>query len=260
MKKVVLVIFFLFVVLVVSIWIRRHQKSQQDIGHEIFCTRLEQLKIIDRRPAVVPAYKLAWEHNQQLAVYFYDCPPLIKKKVIKIANEWANHCGMSFKDTTRPWLAKIRVSFRGKEYASAVGRECIDAKYLLKPNMYLGGLDTMSNESNFKRIVLHEFGHALGLEHELKNPNLNIPWDTAAVYKYYKDHYGWDESKTRKNVFNSVLIEQYKRYDEFDSTSIMIYALPDTLTKGKFKIDWPVDLSPTDKIGIGKWYPKSTTN
>jgi len=52
-------------------------------------------------------------------------------------------------------------------------------EYLNYPRMILQGSDTMQDGPELARIVLHEFGHAMGLEHELRKSVALIPWDTA---------------------------------------------------------------------------------
>jgi hypothetical protein len=259
---IVIVLLLLVIALITILWIKRSKPREKATVYQppLVCTRLEEQRFVDRQPSVVPAYKWAWTSNQTLLVHFDARNEVLRKRVIAVANEWAKFCGMAFQDTVNRSMAQIRVTFEGKQYASAVGRECFSPLYAGRPTMYLGGLDTMRDERNFRRIVLHEFGHALGLEHELRNPRLQIPWDTAAVIKYYRDHYRWDKAKVYKNILTPLDVAKGKRYDEFDSSSIMIYAVPDTLTKGRMKIEWTYELSLTDKKGIGKWYPKNVHN
>ena len=49
--------------------------------------------------------------------------------------------------------------------------------------MNFGWLTLNTDEREFRRAVLHEFGHVLGLVHEYQNPNADIPWNKAAVIK-----------------------------------------------------------------------------
>jgi hypothetical protein len=180
--------------------------------------------------------------------------PDVIAHVINVANEWSLFCGMKFKAVARMSDSQIRVTFEEGGYASAVGIEVMQQEYDHNYTMCLQGLDTLKDEIEFHRVVLHEFGHAIGLEHELQSPAANIPWDTAALYRYYYDHYRWKPDSVIHQVLTKL---ENVYYTGFDSTSIMIYAVPDTLTKGNYEIKWPTKLSETDRIEINKWYPKN---
>ena len=47
--------------------------------------------------------------------------------------------------------------------------------------MNYGWLTPDSDDDELRRVVLHEFGHALGLIHEHQNPEGGIEWNEPAV-------------------------------------------------------------------------------
>ena len=53
-----------------------------------------------------------------------------------------------------------------------------------------------------RRVVLHEFGHALGFAHEHQNKNAPIQWNEQGVLDYYADKLGWDSEDTKHNILN----------------------------------------------------------
>jgi hypothetical protein len=219
-----------------------------------FCNRMPRVKIQGRQIALVLNYKLQWTKAMTLNVFFFGTnPPEIINHVLNVANEWGKYGGMNFQTVQRMSDSQIRVTFEEGGYSSAVGIEAQQKEYDHSFSMCLQGLDTLQDEAIFRRVVLHEFGHALGLEHELQSPSASIPWDTAALFKYYYDHYNWQPDSVIHQVLTKL---KNVSYTGFDSTSIMIYAVPDTLTKGDYQIKWPADLSHTDRIEIAKWYPK----
>lgn len=189
--------------------------------------------------------------------------------VKRIAPIWSEHAYARFLfcDETGgdPSQANIRVSFSQPGNWSYIGKQ---ASNIPKPHptMNLGSLRDRLGEAEYRRIVLHEFGHALGLVHEHQNPNIKytdengavhvgIPWDKKAVYDYYKDTYDWGVTKVDQNVFYRYDTD-ILRATEFDLASIMIYAIQGRFTGGRFEVGWNNDLSPMDISFIASLYPK----
>ena len=103
--------------------------------------------------------------------------------------------------------------------------------------------------------MLHEFGHTLGCIHEHSRPDAGIPWDKPKVYAYYKEVDGWNKEEVEDQVFFKY-DKDIIRGSKVDKKSIMMYAVPEELTKGRYAIDFNSDLSREDRAYIGKVYPK----
>lgn len=195
---------------------------------------------------------LRWGKNI-LKVFFidiYDSNTI--EKTLNIANEWSKYANIKFILTTSIFDSDIRVSFRERRgYLSLIGNSANDQMYQGKATIWLQNLDTRP-ENEFRRVVLHEFGHSIGLEHELQSPIANVLWDSVAVYKYYDSIYHWEKEMVDDNVFRKI---NTKEFTKFDPNSIMIYAVPDFLTKNHVAISWPNKLSLLDKMTIKKYYP-----
>ena len=194
----------------------------------------------------------------------------LRRSVENAANVWAQYANIKFDfhDTNtkkyrefsaedKEYKASIRVSFRtgnGWEgYWSAVGNDSINSDYSKpwEPSMNLGGIEREDKDS-LVGIVLHEFGHALGAEHEHQHPGSGCAdgwrWDDDAGYVsttdgegyLVNDRYGrrpgiytfmsgatdyWPRSKVDGNM--RALTDQ-SAYDigPFDKLSIMKYYFP----------------------------------
>ena len=92
--------------------------------------------------------------------------------------------------------------------------------------MNYGWLTDESTDDQVRRVVLHEFGHALGLIHEHQNPNRAIQWNRDAVIQDLQGPpNNWDLETIENNMF--------RKYDPasvhsspVDAQSIMMYPIP----------------------------------
>jgi hypothetical protein len=64
--------------------------------------------------------------------------------------------------------------------------------------MNFGWLNNNTSEKEYNAVVLHEFGHALGFEHELQMACYEIPWDVEKVIEYYKETQNWTEDDVKQ--------------------------------------------------------------
>lgn len=120
-----------------------------------------------------------------------------------------------------------------------------------------GDLNDSSREEEWCRLVLHEFGHAIGCVHEHQaNP---IEWNTAQVIADCEAKYGWNAKQTREQILEKEDFRFLERTD-FDPNSIMCYWFPARWTVNNIAAPLNVTLSTTDKSFISKIYPFQTRN
>lgn len=121
--------------------------------------------------------------------------------------------------------------------------------------MNFGWVTPTSSDTTDHEVILHEFGHALGMIHEHQNPAGNIPWNKDAVYEYYRRTQTppWDKKKVDENIF-AKYSESLTSHTSYDDRSIMRYAIPKELTLDGRDRPWNADLSPTDEEFIGRLY------
>lgn len=112
--------------------------------------------------------------------------------------------------------------------------------------MNFGWLNDWKEEEKILRVVLHEFGHALGCIHEHQNPTAGIRWNVEAVFAYYQLHTDWDGAMVDANIFRTYDANSIQ-FTEFDPLSIMVYSIPRQFTLDGYEIRGSSVLSGMDK-------------
>jgi astacin (peptidase family M12A) len=209
---------------------------------------------LQRPRAAVEKMKL-WQNGRRLRVKFLDGIGEVKSRVEPIAKEWESLANLTL-DFITSGPADIRISFAEEGFSwSTVGTDAMTVASN-DATMNYGWLEPTTSLREYQRVVRHEFGHALGMIHEHQNPAAEgeIPWDKPKVYAYYAQQ-GWTKEDVDFNIFE-VYSEESTNHTAFDSTSIMQYAVPDSLTIGSFAIGWNTEFSPDDIEFMRRQYPR----
>jgi Astacin (Peptidase family M12A) len=191
-----------------------------------------------------------WPRGSTLTVVFMDGPQDVRQKVEQVAHGWEQYANIHF-DFGNHADADVRISFEQEGSWSFLGTVCrqIPAN---EPTMNFGWLTSDSDDEEYSRVVLHEFGHALGAIHEHQSPDVQIPWDKEAVYAYYARQ-GWSRTQVNENLFKAYSPEGIQN-SRFDRESIMLYAVDNALTVGDWEVGWNTRLSDLDKSFIASQY------
>jgi hypothetical protein len=169
--------------------------------------------------------------------------------------EWTKIANLTF-DFVNGAPTDIRIAFMpGNGSWSFIGTVCrnIDEP---KPTMNYGWLTPDSDEAEVRRVVLHEFGHAIGLIHEHQNPKGGIKWNKPAViHDLSGPPNNWDEATIENNMFRFYPPTEVVATD-VDASSIMMYPIPRAWTVDGFSAGLNGELSENDKNLMRNVYPR----
>ncbi|MEM8585990.1 MAG: M12 family metallopeptidase [Bacteroidota bacterium] len=194
-----------------------------------------------------------WPAGSTIRVKFLGGSTLVRQKVMRYAQEWTRYANINFQ-FVGSGTGDIRISFdRNGSSWSMLGRQALNAP-ANRPTMNFGWFTDSTPEYEFRRTVLHEFGHALGLLHEHQNPVGGIPWNEQAVYDFYWRTQGWNQQTTYQNVMARQNADE-TQYSAYDAQSIMHYPIPTQLTHGSYEVGLNTTISPTDAAFIARAYP-----
>jgi len=196
-----------------------------------------------------------WTNGSTIRVMFSGGSTYVRGKVKQYVKTWEQYANVTFQfiDSGTP---DIRIGFlQGQGSWSYVGT--YSRQMAAQGNsMNFGWFNDNTEESEFSRTILHEFGHALGLLHEHKNPMGNIHWNLPVVYNYYQAQ-GWSISEINEQIINKYSVTLSNR--KYDPSSIMHYAVPANFTTDGYSVPWNTKLSADDISLISEMYPKPTT-
>jgi hypothetical protein len=228
-----------------------------------------------------------WTPGGTLHVHFLDGREEWWQEVARVASEWSESANLDFEfhmDRTydppdgdlpprtawttgsdgkfqeHPDHPHIRIGFDPDDGNwSLIGRTAL-GKALRDRTMNLGEVarnwDITSARARIRGTIRHEFGHALGLEHEHRNPARSFSWNEEKVIADMKASQGWCEATIRHNVLDPLKDLENADYSIYDPDSVMVYEIAEGWTDVPgFSQSEKNEISETDKDGIALMYP-----
>ncbi len=229
-----------------------------------------------------------WAPGSRVLVAFNGGTTQLHKAIAQQAALWEKFANISLdfgydaaKGAYRTWsntdtqrVAHIRIGFSQPGYWSYVGTDSVASfAPANSSSMNFEGFADSPLElltPRWKTVVIHEFGHALGLNHEHQHPTCGAEfrWEPGAagepsVYAVFKTWQGWSPQTVDVNL-RPVLLSTVDASKVADKQSIMFYAMPaQAFVKGEKSLCFIKEenktISKLDGLGAQLAYPKSPT-
>jgi serralysin len=198
-----------------------------------------------------------WGSGDRITISFLDGDHGVQQRIKQVAKTWIApnmaNLRLDFRDDTNNTF--VRISFKHPGSWSTVGTTCRAITDLSEPTMNFGWLTPNSTQESLERVVLHEFGHALGLIHEHQNAAGGIQWNKENVIRDLSGPpNNWSLDDIEHNMFEPHAKAE-TNFTDLDASSIMMYPIPSSWTTNGFSVGLNTALSTKDKQFIRQQYP-----
>lgn len=213
------------------------------------------------KAAIVATPGKFWQKNHTLIIAFLNGSSEQKNEVEIFSKEITKYANLNFAfyssvaNVPKGKKIDIVITFKNVGNNSAIGT---DSQYAISQGKHSMSLSELSKNSAGSRrgTILHEFGHAIGLQHEHQNIYRTFKIDEALTKEYCKNVYKFTEEECTDQIINTLPNkEKQNYYSKYDPASVMHYNLHSSVTKEKIAFANINSLSLIDKLEIAKLYP-----
>lgn len=209
------------------------------LPHDVARPRAGRMLVLGRAPTRA-AFQIAklWPNGSVLRIRFIDGTAAQQALVKKHAVQWTEHANLKFEFGSAA-NSQIRIAFKDDGAWSYIGTDALGIP-ADQPTMNFGWQD--------EGVILHEFGHMIGMIHEHQNPNDNpIKWNKPVVNATLSGPPNfWSQQTIDHNMYAQYDVNQING-SKLDPQSVMLYSFPATWTLDGFHTDPNETLSATDK-------------
>ena len=196
------------------------------------------------------AFEIAklWPNGSTIRIGFINGSAAQMNMVQQFSVQWMQYTNLTFQFGGLAG-AQVRVAFNDDGAWSYIGTDALGIA-TNEPTLNLGWQD--------EGVVLHEFGHMIGLIHEHQSPVGNsIQWNKPVVNASLSGPpNNWTQQMIDHNMYDKYDLNQING-SQFDSKSVMLYSFPASWTLNGFHSDPNDVLSAVDKQFAASVYPKA---
>ncbi len=215
------------------------------------------------KSSIIASTDKIWKNGHKLTISFLDGSLQEKKMVESYSVEWTRYANLDFEFydninvVPRGRDIDILITFKGVGSYSNIGRDSYSNTKEKKSSMTL----SLSNASeNLKRYyILHEFGHAIGLQHEHQHIDRKFTIDVERAKQYCAKMDGFDEKTCQTMIINPLEKNPSTYFSVYDPNSVMHYSLHPSVSKENLDFRTNSSFSLLDKLEIIKLYPGRLT-
>ncbi len=184
-----------------------------------------------------------WRTDAPISVCFFGGSAALRSRIVATASAWEKLGApvvFDFGNRQDPTICRtnrsydIRIGYTQPGYWSMIGQDSLIHVGQFEQSMNFSRFDyAPPQEPEFSRVVLHEFGHALGFnhEHQQESDGCENEFDWDAIYSYLS---GPPNNWSKETIDFNLRSRKYMAGDvrtKFNRKSIMLYTFPTNFYK-----------------------------